>query len=214
MPFMWEEDLKMTNDVKIKIELLKTVLIDTLEPVKKLIDENNLRNKPLKLNFTTRVSTKLSECLRKYRPMTYNEALVLDYETIEQHFIAFMELISYINEYCVLPPNKQHFCALLQITNNQYLALQKGENPEIVSLMESIEDYFVGETFTSSQSGEVKEKSTLTRLKAKGQGHALQENKAIDTIIINNKFNIPASEMQKRLENLSGFLNGGNKQIK
>jgi hypothetical protein len=189
-----------------KIENIKIVLGETLTKVEELTLKNLEREKPLKLNFTTRVSVKLSELLRKYPVMSYNEAMSLDYNTIEEHFFSYMELVSYINEYCVLPPNKQHFCALMQITNNQYVDLLQGKNDKIVSLMESIEDYIIGETFTVSQAGQVKEKSTMTRLKAKGQGHSLQENKAIDTLVINNKFNIPASEMLKKIENLNNKL--------
>lgn len=189
-----------------KIENIKIVLGETLTKVEELTLKNLEREKPLKLNFTTRVSVKLSELLRKYPVMSYNEAMSLDYNTIEEHFFAYMELVSYINEYCVLPPNKQHFCALLQITNNQYIDLLRGKREDIVALMESIEDYIIGETFTVSQAGQVKEKSTMTRLKAKGQGHSVQENKAIDTLVINNRFNVPASEMSKKIENINRML--------
>lgn len=191
-------------DLKTKMETVKELLKDTLEKVKALELEDAVSNKASKTSkYSARVSIKLSEILRKYPVRTYNEALALSYETIQEHFFAFMELMSWINEYCLLPPNKQHFCALLQITNNQYLALLEGQNPEIVSLMESIEDYIVGETFTASQSGEVKEVSALTRLKAKGQGHSIQENKGIDTVVINNKLQITESDMLKRLEQIT-----------
>ena len=189
-----------------KIENIKIVLGETLTKVEELTLKNLDRDKPLKLNFTTRVSVKLSELLRKYPVMSYNEAMSLDYNTIEEHFFAYMELVSYINEYCVLPPNKQHFCALLQITNNQYIDLLRGKREDIVALMESIEDYIIGETFTVSQAGQVKEKSTMTRLKAKGQGHSVQENKAIDTLVFSNSFNVPASEMSKKIENINRML--------
>ena len=189
-----------------KIENIKIVLGETLTKVEELTLKNLEREKPLKLNFTTRVSVKLSELLRKYPVMSYNEAMSLDYNTIEEHFFAYMELVSYINEYCVLPPNKQHFCALLQITNNQYIDLLRGKREDIVALMESIEDYIIGETFTVSQAGQVKEKSTMTRLKAKGQGHSVQENKAIDTLVFSNSFNVPASEMSKKIENINRML--------
>ena len=191
-------------DLKTKMETVKELLKDTLEKVKALELEDAASNKASKTSkYSARVSIKLSEILRKYPVRTYNEALALSYEAIQEHFFAFMELMSWINEYCLLPPNKQHFCALLQITNNQYLALLEGQNPEIVSLMESIEDYIVGETFTASQSGEVKEVSTMTRLKAKGQGHSIQENKGIDTVVINNKLQITESDMLKRLEQIT-----------
>jgi len=189
-----------------KIENIKIVLGETLTKVEELTLKNLEREKPLKLNFTTRVSVKLSELLRKYPVMSYNEAMSLDYNTIEEHFFSYMELVSYINEYCVLPPNKQHFCALLQITNNQYMDLLRGKREDIVALMESIEDYIIGETFTVSQAGQVKEKSTMTRLKAKGQGHSVQENKAIDTLVFSNSFNVPASEMSKKIENINRML--------
>jgi len=189
-----------------KIENIKIVLGETLTKVEELTLKNLDRDKPLKLNFTTRVSVKLSELLRKYPVMSYNEAMSLDYNTIEEHFFSYMELVSYINEYCVLPPNKQHFCALLQITNNQYMDLLRGKREDIVALMESIEDYIIGETFTVSQAGQVKEKSTMTRLKAKGQGHSVQENKAIDTLVFSNSFNVPASEMSKKIENINRML--------
>jgi len=191
-------------DLKTKMETVKELLKDTLEKVKALELEDVVSKKaPKTSKYSARVSIKLSEILRKYPVRTYNEALALTYETIQEHFFAYMELISWINEYCLLPPSKQHFCALLQITNNQYLALLEGQNPEIVSLMESIEDYIVGETFTASQSGEVKEVSTMTRLKAKGQGHSIQENKGIDTVVINNKLQITESDMLKRLEQIT-----------
>jgi len=189
-----------------KIENIKIVLGETLTKVEELTLKNLEREKPLKLNFTTRVSVKLSELLRKHPVMSYNEAMSLDYNTIEEHFFSYMELVSYINEYCVLPPNKQHFCALLQITNNQYIDLLRGKREDIVALMESIEDYIIGETFTVSQAGQVKEKSTMTRLKAKGQGHSVQENKAIDTLVFSNSFNVPASEMSKKIENINRML--------
>lgn len=181
---------------------IKVLLEPILEDVKLKTEANDELPKPRKISFVTQVSVKLSELLRKHRPLDYNSAMALDIETIEEHFHAYMELVSWINEYCTLPPNKQHFCALLQITNNQYIALLEGKNPDIVSVMEGIEDYFVGETFTASQSGQVKEKSTLTRLKAKGQGHSIQENKAIDTVIINNQFEKTPTDMLARLEEI------------
>lgn len=185
-----------------KMEDIKELLEPVLAVVKAKIEANEELIKPRKISFVTQVSVKLSELLRKYRPLDYNSAMMLDVDTIEQHFHAYMELVSWINEYCILPPNKQHFCALLQITNNQYLALLEGRNPEIVSVMEGIEDYFIGETFTASQSGQVKEKATLTRLKAKGQGHSIQENKAIDTVIINNQFDKSPTDMLERLQQI------------
>ena len=93
------------------------------------------------------------------------------------------------------------FCALLQITNNQYLALLEGQNPEIVSLMESIEDYIV-ERHLQLQSGEVKEVSALTGLKRRAE-HSIQENKGIETVVINNKLQITESDMLKRLEQIT-----------
>lgn len=152
------------------------------------------------------VATKLNDFLRKHKLITLSEAEMgyspnLIYECLD----AFSDLISWLNNYTPFIPTKQLVCAFMQINTNTYNKLQKSRDDDIATALDSIEEYIVDLTFTSSQNSMVQEKSTLSRLKTKGQGHNLMENQTeqqqtTTTFVLTNQAVLKKLEQIKNLE--------------
>ncbi len=151
------------------------------------------------------VSTKLNDFLRKHKLITLSEAEMgytpaLVYDCLD----AFSDLISWINNYTPFIPTKQLVCAFMQINTNTYNNLQKSRDDDMATAFDSIEEYIVDLTYTSSQNAMVQEKSTLSRLKTKGQGHSLSETQseqpANTTFVLTNQAVLKKLEQIKNLE--------------
>jgi hypothetical protein len=105
--------------------------------------------------------------------MTADQFVNLDYETIEDYWYKFMDLIAYYNLFFDVVANKQLFCGFMRINNRMYGQLETHENEDIRSLMISINDSFIGLGFSASESGNVDSRAAKLRLGAKTVGHGV-----------------------------------------
>lgn len=135
--------------------------------------ENKSANKMGFKKFGYRLAMQIDNVLRSYGLMTADEVAKLDYETIEDNWNKFRDLIAYYNLYFEIVANKQLFCAFARINNRIYSQLEKHQDDDIRSLMISINDSFVGLGFTASESGNADSKATKARLGAKDVGHSV-----------------------------------------
>lgn len=135
--------------------------------------ENAKSNKMGFKKFGYRLTTQIDNCLRSYGLMSADEVANLDYETIEDYWNKFRDLIAYYNLYFEIVANKQLFCAFMRINNRIYSQLEKHQDDDIRSLMISINDSFIGLGFVASESGNADSKATKTRLGAKDVGHSV-----------------------------------------
>lgn len=147
------------------------------EKVKPALDmfllENKNANKMGFKKFGYRLALQIDNVLRSYGLMSADEVANLDYETIEDNWNKFRDLIAYYNLYFEIVANKQLFCAFARINNRIYSQLEKHQDDDIRSLMISINDSFVGLGFTASESGNADSKATKIRLGAKDVGHSV-----------------------------------------
>lgn len=120
------------------------------------------------------VSTKLNRLLRIYRPMSLVEAKALDDTDYLEAYGYFLDVISYINEYCVFLADKQTFSSFCNITTDVYNELLG--DPNYTQVFKGFEDDFVHSNFAVAQSGLVDSKTTITKLTAKEVGHNVVKN--------------------------------------
>lgn len=120
------------------------------------------------------VSTKLNRLLRIYRPMSLVEAKALDDTDYLEAYGYFLDVISYINEYCVFLADKQTFSSFCNITTDVYNELLA--DPNYTQVFKGFEDDFVHSNFAVAQSGLVDSKTTITKLTAKEVGHNVVKN--------------------------------------
>ena len=135
--------------------------------------ENAKSNKMGFKKFGYRLTTQIDNVLRSYGLMSADEVANLDYETIEDYWNKFRDLIAYYNLYFEIVANKQLFCAFARINNRIYTQLEKHQDEDIRSLMISINDSFVGLGFIASESGNADSKATKNRLSAANVGHSV-----------------------------------------
>lgn len=158
------------------------------------------------------VSTKLNECLRLYRPLSLAEVRQLAPDNLQNAFVWFMKLTSYINQYLTFVTDKQMFCAFLGTTVAVYNDLLA--EPAYGEILGGVEDYLISLNFTASQSGLTDTKMTMAKLQTNSQGHGL--TKQIDsipnvTINVLNKGKIDES-LAKFKALTRGGNNGGKKK--
>lgn len=118
------------------------------------------------------------------------------------HFAEFVEYVNNIRPYV---PTKQQVVAYLQMTEASYNKLLNSRDESIVTAFETWESYIVDLTFTSAQNDMIKERTTNTRLKAKGIGHSISETQSEEMQELGKI--LDTFEVTKRLENLKKQIN-------
>lgn len=157
------------------------------------------------------VTAKLNECLRSYRPLSLAEVHNFTPDDLQNAFVWFMRLTSYINQYLTFVTDKQMFCAFLGTTVAVYNDLLA--EPAYGEILGGVEDYLISLNFTASQSGLTDTKMTMAKLQTNSQGHGL--TKQIDsipnvTINVLNKGKI--DENLAKFKALAGGVNNGGKK--
>jgi hypothetical protein len=105
--------------------------------------------------------------------MTPDKFVELTYEDIEDYWHKYLELTAYYNRYFEIVDNKQLLMAFMGLNSRQYSELEKSQDDDIQSLMNSINSAFVGLGFVAGESGNADVKATSQRMRTKGEGHSL-----------------------------------------
>lgn len=166
------------------------------------LKENEKSNKMGFKKFGYRLAMQIDNILRSYGLMTADEIANLDYETIEDNWNKFRDLIAYYNLYFELVANKQLFCAFARINNRIYSQLEKHQDDDIRSLMISINDSFIGLGFTATESGNADSKATKARLGAKDVGHSVVS--ASEELAVQAVTNKTPQELEREMNKLLG----------
>lgn len=136
------------------------------------------KNEIMPILTPMQVSTKLNESLRLYRPLSYAEVQRMTPDDLQNAFVWFMRLTSYINQYLTYVTDKQLFCAFVGTTVQVYNDLL--QEPAFCEILNGVEDYLVSLNFTASQSGLTDRATTMAKLQTNAQGHGL--TKQIDSV--------------------------------
>lgn len=184
-------------------EEIKEKLQPYLEALLKEKKEDEAKLKPSYRRYGYRLVVQLNQALRSYPLRTIEEVGRLDYDTIEDHFQKYMDLVSYYNQFFDFVANKQDFCAFLRINQKAYSKLEKSEDEDICNLMASINDYFISLGFSGGEMGNLNAQAIMQRLKIQGAGHNLRENKTDSTYEFRIVAESPA-EINAKIANLLG----------
>ena len=171
------------------------------EALDMLLAEKKMDKKGVK-RFGYRMTVQLDACLRSYGLMKADEFCDLCYEDIEDNFNRFQDLIAYYNRFFEVVANKQLFCAFFRINNRMYAQLEKHKDEEIVALMGSINDSFIGLGFSASETGGASASATKTRLGAKDAGHSVVS--ASEELAVAAATGKSPEELQRELTRLLG----------
>lgn len=155
------------------------------------------------------VATKLNRLMRIYMPMTLDEALSLEPQEYLTAYGYYLDVICHIETYTTFVPDKQSYCAFVNITDDIYNELFT--NPAYAGVFKSIDNGVVSELFQVAQSGLIDNKTTVAKLQTKDAGHNLVKNPESITIVQNNR--IDKALIHAQLDKFSAMLpqKGGKK---
>lgn len=152
----------------------------------------------------TQFSILLNDLMRSSRPMSFHETAILTADDVYLGFREFSKLITFLNEYLVLIPDKPLFCAYFGISTDTYKKMQ--EEQRLVDIMRYIEDYLQGIMSTASKNGIVKERSAIMQLTAKdGIGHNVV-SASEQVVVQNNTLKLDMRELEDKKKMYQNLL--------
>lgn len=176
-----------------------------LQPIyDKFVEEQEkmkFAKKPTKLGY--RFSKHLFLQFYKYPRMSVKDFANLDYDTIYEYWLHYLELTAYYNEVFEIVDNKQYFQAYMGINGRQFAELEESDDGEIRDIMNEINSSFIGLGFVATESGNSDSKATGRRLSASGEaGHKVTS--ATEEKIANVMREMSETEWFDRLESEYG----------
>ena len=170
------DELEQKNrDVKAKLE---PILEEFLVEKKQMLAMKKVPK--LGYRFMKQIMLELSH----YPPMSAEDFVSLDYETVNRYYIKFSELTAFYNRHFEIVDNKNIFQRYMCINSRQYEALENHEDEQIQGVMRMINGDYIGLAWIAGESGDANPKATTDRLKASGAaGHDVTsavEDKMID----------------------------------
>lgn len=185
-------------------------LKNSLDMLLKEKKENECRRRPQPIRFGYRFEMQLNCVLRQYGIMTADEVCKIDYDTIENNFYKYLDLIRYYNQFFEVPCFKQDFCAFFRINERIYRKLETSQDEDIKNLMQSINDTWIGLGFAAGEAGNMDSKAIMSRLKIKDSGQNLVENAFDATINITARKDATPMELDRKLQQvISGATKAG-----
>jgi len=175
-------------------------LEDSFQSILKEKRKNDDKIKPQNVRFGYRFEVQLNRILRQYRMMSADEVSRIDYDTIENNFYKYLDLIAYYNEYLEMPVFKQDFCAFMRINERIYSKLERSDDEDIRNLMQSINDTWIGLGFAGGEVGGMDSKAIMSRLKIKDSGQNLVENAYEGTLTVRAGQDVSPRELDSKLQ--------------
>jgi hypothetical protein len=183
-----ELELK-NNDIKAKLEVVLREFLDER-------DEMKMLKKATKLGY--RFTKQLYYELAKYPPMSIDDFASLDYDTLNDLWLHYLDLTAYYNRYFEIVDNKQLWCAYSGLNSRQYSQLEKSDDEDIRNLMNSINSAFIGLGFIAAESGNADVKGVNQRLRSSGEaGHSVVT--AAEEKVIEQGMGMTDDELAKKL---------------
>lgn len=176
-----------------KLEYIKQEMQDFLESLYMQKKGNDTRNKPLPLDFNTRIYNKLETVMLKIeKPMPNSEALSISADTFYDLYIEYCELVCFIeNEMAIsYHKDKAEFCRYCAITPNAFEQIRIHGDMYQIETLNNIDDNIGANLLITAGNGAIKAKPTELQLTSKSSyGHKMQTTTAKETAVV-----IPISE--------------------
>lgn len=160
------------DELGIKNSEIKASLAEVLEDFRAEQNSNRALKRNEKLGY--RFSKQLLLELSKYPPMSVEDFLKIDYDTLNDIWVHYLQLTAFYNRYFEIVDNKQLFQCYATINSRQYSQLEKSDDEDIRNLMNSINSAFIGLGFIAAESGNADVKGVNQRLRSSGEaGHSV-----------------------------------------
>lgn len=163
-----------------KLEYIENEMSDFLDKLAIEKQENEMRKKPLPIEFNTRIYHKLMLVMSKTeRPMSNNEALNITAQEFYDFYDEYCELCCWIEDKIGIAHNQNisEFCAYCAITADAFGTIKKTGGKIDGHQMEAaldISDKIANSVIVAGESGEIKSKMAEYRLAAKSPiGHQM-----------------------------------------
>jgi hypothetical protein len=191
-----DENFNVIDELAERNEEIKLNLADVLEEFRAEQNTNRALKRNEKLGY--RFSKQLFLELSKKPPMSVDDFVSLDYDTINDYWQKYLELTAYYNRYFEMVDNKQLFECYMGINSRQYMQLEKSDDEDIRNLMNSINSAFIGLGFIAAESGNADVKGVNQRLRSSGEaGHSVVT--AAEEKVIEQNIGMSDVELENRL---------------
>ena len=179
-----DENGNVVDELANRNEEIKATLAPILEEFIEEKERMFAMKKPVKLGY--QFTKQIYLVLAGYGLMSAEKFVELDYDDIYDLWLKYLDLTAYYNRYFEIVDNKQLFCAFAGLNTRQYAELERSDNDDIKSLMNTINSAFIGLGFVAGESGNADVKAVNTRLRANGEaGHGVisaSEDKLLEKV--------------------------------
>lgn len=161
-----------------KLEYIQTLLEEFLDKLAIEKATNDMRKKPLPIEWNVRIYNKLESVLTKTEtPIANSEAVKLTSNQFYQWYGEYCDLVCYIEEKMQLSyqKNKQEFCSYCAITADAFEMIKKDGDKEQMQALNDIDNKLANVLFVSAERGDIKAKPAEIHLTSKSNiGHKMQ----------------------------------------
>lgn len=171
-----------------KLEAVKEEMQEFIDKIKRAQTLNELREKPRKIEWNTRIYSRLEfVLLRLQRPMPYSEAQLLTADDLYEIYAQYCDLCCWIEDETNIAfyKNKSMFCYFAAITTEAFEKLKgDGGDPNQREALNNIEDRLVESLQMAAENGQTKGKPSEFHMTSKGRtGYKIQTTTAHEPII-------------------------------
>ena len=155
---------------KYEADFQKQLLMQAKRPTRKTIS-------------TVQVKTMLFRACIGIGMVENDVAQSLTKEQLMTVYTDFLDLVEWLQDYCVFAPSRQVFCTFAGIADSNYNWLLQYGTQEQKEIMDMINNYIIDISLEQAQQGNAKETTTKFRMQAKTIGHAVVEATAVDGLL-------------------------------
>lgn len=171
-----------------KLEAVKEEMQEFIDKIKRAQTLNERRDKPRKIEWNTRIYSRL-ECtlLKLQRPMSHADALNLTADELYELYDSYSELCCWIEEETNISyyKSKPEFCNFASITTISFEQLKVDGDPSQREAVNDIDIRIANSVLIAAENGKTKGKPSEFRLTAKSSlGHRIQTTTAHEQAIV------------------------------
>lgn len=172
-----------------KLQAVQAEMQEFLEDLAEQKAVNELRKKPLKIEWYPRIYNKLESVLLKLeRPMTNNNALkVISADKLYECYDMYCDLCCWIESIVGISyyKSKPEFCSFCGITTTAFANYVTDGDPHQREAVDDIDTRIANSIQMASENSEIKSTSAEFRLTAKnGMGHKIQTTTAHEPVAV------------------------------
>lgn len=139
------------------------------------------KNDPIRYDPHVSIPIKLKQLLRQWRTMPEEKALQLTANQLYDSYMAFLEIVAWINEQFIFVPTKIEFCGYACISITAYNRLLVEAPADVRQQIADIDADIIDLTEKSSEAGFIK--NARFRLASKETGHSVRQVSPIDSLV-------------------------------